>query len=268
MELKDYESILKHLNSFSWENKVADEMIFDIAKNNFLKLTQGKTKNHKIIRLAGQSGSGKTTQLLPTANAYCKKHGICPIRFAVRDFAPLHPNYNELLQEFGKEQIREKTNGFALRCLLISLILAIDEGYDILFEVTLLSRPFEDFIFLHLYKNNYSCLFLVLAVNKEISDYFIHERSLHSVIEAKRVVYKASSDYFEKALCDEISYFAQAHKNERVIIWSAYDFLPVFDGKFADAEKVFFETKKITSHKFQNEDELRDAKIKYILNLN
>ncbi len=268
MELKDFDEILEHLNSFSWENDVSNELVFEIAKNNFEKLSKGKTKNHKMIRLAGQSGSGKTTQLLPTASAYFEKHGINPIRFAVRDFAILHPKYNELLSQFGKEQIREKTNGFALRCLLLSLIFAICDGHDILFEVTLLSHEFEDFIFSYLTKNNYLCLFFVLAVNKEISDHFIHERSLHSLTEAKRVVYKASSDYFEKALCDEISYFAKTHPNEHIIIWSAYNFLPVFDGKFSNAEKIFFETKKITSHEFQNEDELRDAKIKYILNLN
>lgn len=267
MELKDFDEILKHLNSFSWDNDISNEVIFDIAKSNFKMLSQGKTKNHKLIRLAGQSGSGKTTQLLPTASAYFEMRNLKPIRFAVRDFAILHPKYNELLSQFGREQIREKTNGFALRCLLISLIFAISEGNDILFEVTLLSHEFEDYIFSHLAKNNYSCLFLVLAVNKEISDHFIQERSLHSLTEAKRVVYKESSNYFEKALLDDISYFATNHKNEHVIIWSAYDFLPVFDGKFSDAEKPFFETKKIASKVFQNEDKLKDAKIKYILNL-
>lgn len=268
MEMKYFEKILNHLNSFSWQCDVADEDVFEIAKNNFPKLCEGKTKTGKLLRLAGQSGSGKTTQLLPAAMAYFQAKNLKPIRFAVRDFATLHPRYNELIEEFGSGQIREKTNGFALRCLLLSIIFAINQGYDILFEVTLLSTEFEDFIFENLKKNEYSVLFLMLAVNKNISDYFIERRSLHSTTELKRVVYKSSADYFEKALSTDIEYFAKNYGEERVIIWSAFNKKPVFDGVFKNAEKVFFETKKIASLEFQDENALRDAKIEYLLSLN
>lgn len=266
MELKDFEKVLDHLKTFSWDCDVQDDVIFEIAKNNFASLTNDNTKNKKMIRLVGQSGSGKTTQLMPSAVAYFRSKNMRPIRFAVRDFAGLHPKYNDLIKKFGKEQIREKTNGFALRCLLISVIFAIEDGYDILFEVTLLSQEFEDFIFNFLSKNGYQNLFLVLAVNKKISDYFIEKRGSSVGNESKRVVYKASSDYFENAVNEDIGYFAKNYGKEHVIIWSAFEKEPVFDGYFKDAEKIFFETKKIASNDFQDEKTLRDAKILYLMN--
>ena len=266
MELKDFEEILNHLKTFSWDCDIQDEIIFEIAKNNFSELIKDKTQNKNMIRLVGQSGSGKTTQLMPSARAYFESKNMSPIRFAVRDFAVLHPHYSELLNKFGKEQIREKTNGFALRCLLMSVVFATESGYDILFEVTLLSKEFEDFIFNYLNKNKYKNLFLVLAVNKKVSDYFIEKRGKGIGSEAKRVVYKASSDYFENAVNEDIGYFSKNHGEERVIIWSAFEKKPVFDGYFKDAETIFFRTKKIASNDFQDEKSLCDAKISYLIN--
>ena len=41
--------------------------------------TLAATKNRQFIRIAGLSGSGKTTQILPAVEAYCEKNGYEPI---------------------------------------------------------------------------------------------------------------------------------------------------------------------------------------------
>lgn len=267
MEFQDFNEIFDHFKkTFCWECDIDERTVFDIAKNNFEKLSAGKTKNKFLLRLAGQSGSGKTTQLLPASNALFEKHQMNPIHFAVREFATLHPNYSEIVEKFGKKEMREKTNGFALKCLLVSLAFAIEQGYDILFEVTLLSHEFEDFVLNLISKNNYNALFFMLAVNKEISNLFIERRkAASSGAEANRVVYKSSSNYFDIAISDDVEYFSKVHGDFHVVIWNAYNFLPVFDGKFKDCQIKFFEAKKITSHEFADEQQLRDAKIDYVL---
>lgn len=267
MKFEDFDEIFEHFESaFCWPCDVPNKQIFEIAKKNYPSLTENKTKNRFLIRQAGQSGSGKTTQLLPATNAYFEKKHMNPIHFAVREFAGLHPNFEQIVREFGKQEMREKTNGFALKCLLISLMFAIEDGFDISFEVTLLSHEFEDFILKAMKKNNYNCLYFVLAVNKEISNYFINQRKLSKGgAESNRIVYASSSNYFDTAISDEIEYYSKNHAEIPVIIWDATHELPIFDGTFKDCTTAFFEAKKNTSHEFLDEQKLRDAKINYVL---
>lgn len=268
MKFEDFDEIFEYFESaFCWPCDVPNKQIFEIAKKNYPSLTENKTKNRFLIRQAGQSGSGKTTQLLPASNAYFEKQGMNPIHFAVREFANLHPDFNQIIEQFGKQEMREKTNGFALKCLFISLAFAIEDGFDISFEVTLLSHEFEDFILNAMKKNNYQCLYLVMAVNKEISNYFIESRRKSQIgAESNRIVYASSSNYFDMAISDEIEYYSKNHGEIPVIIWDAYHELPVFDGSFKDCKKPFFEAKKNTSLEFSDEQKLRDAKINYVLN--
>ena len=265
----DFKKIFEHINNLSWIKNVDDKETFEIALSAFENLKKNKTKNKKIIRIIGQSGSGKTTQLLPASKEYCNKKGISPIVFAVRNFASLHPEYDKLLQDYGKSNIREKTNNFALKCLLINLIKAIEEGYDIIFEVTFLTKEFEDFVNKYLKKNGYQCLYLCCAVNKDISDNFIKKREENKFSqECNRIVYKSSSDFFYKNLIKMMEYYSLNFSKETIIIWNAFDKKPVFYGNFRESFVVFEKEIKNSSNNFQNEKELLDEKIKFLCGLN
>ena len=261
----DFKNIFSHLSSLTWKNEIDDELIFDIASKNYKNITNGHTKNKNIFRLVGQSGSGKTTQLLPAAKECFSKKNINPICFSVRKFAQLHPKYDELLKEYGKAEIREKTNGFALKCLLVTLILAMSEGYDIIFEVTLLSFEFEKFINLYLDIFDYKMILFCLAVNKEISDYFISKRQQNSLIEGSRKVYKASADFFYDSMEKSLIFLSKESPKRRIIIWNAFDELPKYDGNIESCIEVFKNEQKKTSNNFNDEKKLLDAKIDYLL---
>lgn len=250
-----------------WKNHIDLKSIFNIAKHNFEKISNGKTKKNLMVRLAGQSGSGKTTQLLPSAQEFFKKQNLNPINIAVRNFAILHPQYEEILTTFGKSEMRERTNGFALICLCFSLIFAIEKGFDILFEVTFLSKEFENFISNLLAKNNYKCLYLLLAVNKSVSDYLIEKRNLSNGIEAKRVVFEKSKESFYNWLKESVEFYSISHPSKHVVMWDAYKLFPIYDGNFGGVLELFLKSLENNSTKLNNEDELRTSKIEFLQNL-
>lgn len=257
--------LCNHIETFPWKNTIDSETIYNIAYKNFSNLTTGKTKNKHCFRLAGQSGSGKTTQLLPASNNFFSKNNLNPIIFAVRNFAALHPEYDEIVKNCDKNEIREITNSFALRCLLISLALAIENGYDILLDLTLLSSGVEGFINKFLIKNNYNYITLLLCVNIEISNHFIEKRKLLNGVEGKRIVYKSSTTFFYTTLKEAVKFYAENFPATRVIIWNAYLPKPIYDGNFKDAEKVFFNEIENISYNFSNEDLLREEKVEYLI---
>lgn len=269
IKFEDFEKILKHINGLEWENNTKEKQTFDIAKNYFKNLKTDCTKNKNLIRIIGQSGSGKTTQLLPASKVFCDKKEIRSINFAVRNFAHLHPDYQKLLNDFGKSEIREKTNCFALKCLLINLIMAIKEGCDIIFEVTFLTKEFEDFVNSYLKKYGYQCLYLCCAVSKNISDTFIKKRKNSKISkEQSRVVYKSSSNFFYKNLIEMMKYYSLNFSKEKIVIWNAFDKKPVFYGNFGESYAIFDREIKNSSIDFQNEKELLDEKIKFLCELN
>ena len=263
----DFEKIFHHLNTLCWECNLDDQIIFDIAASNFAKISANCTQNRTVVRLAGQSGSGKTTQLLPCAKRYFAKKNLRPINLAVREFASLHPHYAEIIQKFGQSEMREKTNLFSLKCLLVTLIFAINDGYDILFEVTYLTPEFEDFVNQWLAAKHYQKINLVLAVNQKISDYFIEKRKNLAEKESGRIVYQTSADFFYNVLARAMQYYAQNYPQEKVIIWDAYATKPIYTGEFSHSLAPFAAARKNISDHFTDEDLLRNAKIDYLLNL-
>lgn len=268
MEYSSFEKILKHLSTFCWECNIDDETIFNIAKKHYLEMPKDYTKNFTFVRTAGQSGSGKTTQLLPCAEKYFENKNMKPLSLAVRKFATLHPDYDQIVQKFGASEMRERTNLLALKCLLIILIFAISDGYDVLLEVTWLTPEFEDFINKNLDKNNYKKINLLLAVNKEISNYLIERRKSVAGKESGRVVYKSSTDFFYDNLENSLKYYAKNYPTENVIMWDAYSADPVYVGEFAGSLKPFLEARKNISYNFVSEEMLRNAKINFLLNFN
>lgn len=266
MEFKDFEKVLKEISKMPWKTDIKDKEIFEIANKNFDKLTSGYTKKKHIIRIFGQSGSGKTTQLLPSAKAYSENKGLKPIIFNVRTFAKYHPDYENLKNKFGEAKIREITNGFALKLMFIYAILAVNSGFDIILEVTLISHEFEDYLAKKVKENGYSVLFLCVAVNKKISDKFIENRQKESVEEFNREVNRESSKYFDEILEKSLKFIRKTFENEKIIIWNAFDELPVYQGNLNNCLETFLKERMIFEHPLSNKDKLLEAKINYIKN--
>ncbi len=182
-----------------------------------------------MIRLGGQCGSGKTTQLVPAIKSTinCTNY----IHLAVRLFAKCHPYYDELINKYGIGLIREKTNGFALLCLFGVLEKLIKNKYNILFEVTILEPEFERYI-INLAKNyNYSFSFHIMSVPFVISNNFANERTNSNGNEKNRIMPKETLDYFYDVLSRGINEIINNAKlfneNDYVIIWNITDSEPV-----------------------------------------
>lgn len=237
------------------------------ASQAFAQLVRGKPKLPQIIRLAGQSGSGKTTQLLPAicarpdANKY--------VHIAVRVFAQYHPYYEEIKKTYGEKEVRERTNGFALLLLFRVVELLIENGYGVLFEMTLLDPDFEVYL-THLAKmHGYGILYNVMAVPHSFSDALISVRKKKD----GRIVYKETSDYFYNILPQSLARFeaeaALFDSRDLFILWSADAPEPLRVTHSCDAEFVslFSKERKRTDLKPGNEEELRSAKTRFFKKL-
>ena len=69
-----------------------------IAQTILTDFTKNSTTSHHFVRIAGLSGSGKTTQILPATEAYFEKRDLKPVLVAARRFVEYHPHYQEILR--------------------------------------------------------------------------------------------------------------------------------------------------------------------------
>lgn len=167
------------------------------------------------IRLVGQSGAGKTTQLLPAIKCALQANKKTFVSLAVRDFVEFHPQLNEIKVQFGESLLREKTNAFALTLLTLVFQRCVEAHLPILIEMTLLSPLYEKFVHQVLAKEGYGCDYQCLAVSKAISDEWIHER----FVATKRIVSKASSDFFFNTLRPAMELIRTFSLKNRAFIW-------------------------------------------------
>ena len=186
------------------------------------------------IRLVGQSGAGKTSQLLPAVNFALQMNKKTFVSLAVRDFVEFHPRLNEIKERFGESLLREKTNAFALTLLTLVFQRCVESHLPILFEVTLLSPLYEEFIHQLLLKEGYGCDYLCLAVSKTVSDGWIQARFL----ESQRIVSKSSSDFFFNTLHPAMESIRTYSLKNRVFIWGRNSREPIVtslgDSSFLD----------------------------------
>ena len=193
----------------------------ELCERAYLDLTErcGYPKASKFcIRLVGQSGSGKTSQLLPAVKAALEAQSQKYVSLAVRDFVPYHPNLSAIREHYDEGLVREKTNAFALTLLTLVLVRCIRAHLPILFEVTLLSPEYERFVHQCLSEEGYGCDYHCLAIAKETSDAWIEARCR----ETHRVVSKRSSDFFFQTLQPAFESLQSVCMPNRVFIWDAY----------------------------------------------
>ena len=205
----------------------------DIVEEVFKNLVKDKQPSNKptLIKLGGQSGTGKTTQLMPAIKSCLDEKNISYIHMAVRLFAVYHPDYNKLLKEYGQSLIREKTNGFAVLCLFAILEKLIKNRYNILYEITLLDPIFEEYTIKISKLNNYKIIYNVISSPLEISNKWLNERTINSKIEPNRIVSEHSISNLYNILPKAIEHIIKLSnclgKNDYMILWNLIEKEPI-----------------------------------------
>lgn len=258
--MEKFLKFIEYANSTTWKDNTDPDVIIEQAKKVFNDMTQGKTQKKILYRLCGQTGSGKTTQLLTSVERITQEQNLNPVVLGVRSCAEYHPDYEFFKQNFPAGELREKTNGFALKCMGYVFKLLVENGYMILFDITLLDPIFEEYVLDLLKVNNYDVQYHILAVNREISDNFIVKR----MNSTGRVIYKSSADYFYKILPIGLKYICENDNKNNCYVWNAFDLEPVYYGKISGCYEKFIESQSEIRELVYTEEELRISKYETI----
>ena len=219
-------------------------------------ITIAATKNRQLIRIAGVSGSGKTTQILPAVEAYSRENNFTPILMAARKFVKYHPHYEEIKEFYGEEDLRKNTDEFCTIMLFMTLSALIEGGYDIVLDVTLLDKEMEAILIRMLKKSEYQMLMLMIAVSPVVTEKFLSGRAWrHS---------KETELEFIRATSGALKFYVEEVPDTRIVIWGVYDKAPVYDGPVKDCLAVFEEYSAREELPKDDDDERREAKIKYL----
>ena len=220
-----------------WPSKVKPEWQVnlheypDILRKVVADFTKDKTKMRQLIRIAGLSGSGKTTQILPAAEAYCKKRSISPVLVAARLFVEYHPHYQEIKDFYDEKDVRKMTDEFSTIMMFLALHALTKAGYDIILDVTLLDPTIEQILLNMLNQNQYEALLLMIATSPTVTEYFLKGRSWRHT--------KATEQEFIRATSHALNFYAESAPKMRTILWSVYDLNPIYDGPVSGCLKIF-----------------------------
>ena len=218
--------------------------------------TLAATKNHQLIRIAGLSGSGKTTQILPAVEAYCEKNGREPILIAARRFVEYHPHYQEIKDFYGDADLRKMTDEFSTIMLFLTLSELIKNGYDIVLDVTLLDPEIEGILLKMLKAGNYEMLLLMIAISPTVTSHFLAGRAWRHT--------KATEQEFIRATSKALEFYATNAPELHIILWSVYDKPPIYDGPVKDCLDIFEDYSSREELPQKDDDTRRDAKIDYL----
>lgn len=257
----ELEKIITYMKSH-WPSEVKPEWQVGLAeyptilKQVIADFTLAATKNHHLIRIAGVSGSGKTTQILPAVEAYCEKNSYEPILMAARRFVEYHPHYQEIKDFYGDENLRKMTDEFSTIMLFLTLSELIKGGYDIVLDVTLLDPEMEAILLKLVKAGNYKMWILMIAVSPTVTEQYLSGRAWrHS---------KATEEEFIRATSHALAFYAEHAPDTRIIIWSVYDQPPVYDGPIKDCLAVFQDYSSREDLPKKDDDARRNAKITYL----
>ena len=163
--------------------------------------TPEKTKKRNLIRIAGLSGSGKTSQILPAVEKYCEGSRLNPVLVAARRFVEYHPYKKEIEEAYGEENLRKKTDEFSTIMMFLTINALTKQGYDIILDVTLLAPEIEDILLNMLKANNYNSMLLMIATSPTVTEHFLGGRSWRHSKETEQEFIratKAALDFYEK----------------------------------------------------------------------
>ena len=227
-----------------------------LAGKALAELTTGKTKSREMMRIAGLSGSGKTSQLLPAAEAYFESKNLEPAVVAARVFVKYHPHLAEIMAECGEENLRKETDEFATIMLFMSLKALIIAGYDFVLDVTLLDPKMEEILVQMLEVGNYKSSFLMIAVSPEVTSRFLQKREWRHSEETEKEFVRATKIAME--------FYAKRCPKARLVIWNVYGLEPVYDGEFQNGLTMFEKYSNETEIPEHDKDKMREAKINYL----
>lgn len=260
----ELEQVIQYMKSH-WPSEVKPEWQVNLTEYpTILKkvvgdFTLAATQNRHLIRIAGISGSGKTTQILPAVEAYCEKNNFEPILMAARRFVEYHPHYQEIKDYYGDENLRKMTDEFATIMLFLTLSELIKGGYDIVLDVTLLDPEIENILLKLTSTGNYEMLILMIAVSPTVTEQYLSGRAWRHTKETELEFIRAT----KKAL----AFYAEQSPDTRIIIWSVYDQPPVYDGPIKNCLNVFEDYSNREELPKKDDDARRDAKINYLTSI-
>ena len=228
----------------------------EIAKKVLSILGKQKTRNGQLIRIAGLSGSGKTTQILPAAEAYFESRKMQPVLVAARRFVEYHPHYQEILEFYGEENIRKMTDEFATIMMFLVLEGLIKNRFDIILDVTLLDPAMEAILLKMTKENNYQCMLLMTAVSTEVTQKFLDKRNWRHT--------KETEQEFARATELALDFYAKNSLKMRSVFWNAYDLEPIYDGNIENGVSIFKKYSQEINIPEHDEEMLKRAKINYL----
>lgn len=265
MSQGDNEALIKVVNYMKahWPSKVKPE--WRVELDEYSKILQkvvadfakDATKNRKLIRVAGISGSGKTTQILPAVDAYCEKNHYKPILIAARRFVEYHPHCEEIKNFYGEENLRKNTDEFSTIMMFMTLAELIKDCYDIVLDVTLLDPKIEEILLNMLITMKYEAMFLMIAASPIVTANFLKDRAWrHS---------KDTEKEFVRATSHALEFYAKNAPELRIILWSVYDKAPVYDGPIKNSLEIFADYSKREELPRKDDNARRNAKINYLI---
>lgn len=222
----------------------------------FADFTSKATKNHQFIRIAGLSGSGKTTQILPAVEAYCNKRKLTPVLVAARLFVEYHPHYQAIKDHYGDENLRKMTDEFSTIMMFMTLKVITSVGYDIILDVTLLDPEVESILLQMLKKGNYDSLLLMIAASPVVTEHFLEGRAWRHT--------KETEEEFIRATSKALQFYATHAPDLRIILWSVYDQLPIYDGPVKGSLDIFTDYSSREDLPTSDDAARRFAKINYL----
>ncbi len=258
---EELEQVIKYMKSH-WPSPVKEEWQVgierypEILNQVIIDFTKDKTKNKNLIRIAGLSGSGKTSQILPAVEKYLEVNKLNPVLIAARRFVDYHPYKKEIEKEYGEENLRKNTDEFSTIMMFLALNALTKRGYDIVLDVTLLAPEVEAILLKMLKENSYKALLLMIATSPEVTEHFLKNRSWrHS---------KETEKEFIRATSEAMAFYAKTYPDLHLILWSVYDLDPIYDGEIKNALDIFEEYSNKTDLPKKDDDERRNAKIRFL----
>lgn len=237
---------------------ILKQVIDDFTKNPTHEETPAKTatKTRQFIRIAGLSGSGKTSQILPAVKAYCKKRELNPVLVSARYFVKYHPYAKEIEDFYGAENLRKNTDEFSTIMMFMTLNLLTKSGIDVILDVTLLDPAVEQILLHMLTKNQYEAMLLMIATSPTVTEHFLGGRGWrHS---------KETEQEFIRATKKALDFYAENSGNTRIILWSVYDKDPIYDGPVKNSLDTFADYSVREDLPKNDDDARREAKISYL----
>ena len=103
---------------------------------------------------------------------------------------------------------------------------------------------------------NYEMLLLMIAVSPTVTAHFLAGRAWRHTKETEKE--------FARATSHALNFYAKQAPDVRIVLWSVYDKLPVYDGPIKGRLDIFTKYSAKEDMPKQDDDARRTAKIEYL----